>query len=216
MRTGCWRKLLMVPLAVLLTVGSSQGQRKLNFRIFEFGAGPAVVGIQDNDALIQRQFKPSVAASAGLVYSLKRKLAFTTHVMYELKGGKAIQYFEDSELPPVFHNTNASYISFIPGIRRYLGNSSVFIEGGPYVAFLITAGTRRTANGVEQRWGNPYTAFDAGLSASIGVTPMRQQLKGFSMRLVNNLGLADIDHHSGTKEWNNSLSLIVGMRIKMN
>jgi hypothetical protein len=206
---------LLVPLAILLAVGSSQGQRKLNFRIFEFGAGPAVVSIQDNDALIQREFKPSFAASAGLVYSLKRNLCFTAQAMYELKGGKAVQGFEDEELPMAQYNTNSSYISFIPGIRKYLGRSALFLEGGPFVAFLMGSRTRRTLDGNQSQWGNPYTAFDAGVSFSIGITPLRQQLKGLNMRLVNNIGLADIDHHSGTKEWTTSTSLIIGMRIKM-
>lgn len=173
-----------------------------------------MVSIQDNDALIQREFKPSFALSAGLVYSLKRNLRFTAQAMYELKGGKAVQRFDDAEVSPALYNTHSSYISFIPGIRSYLGKSAWFIEGGPYVSFLLFSGTRRTVDGYESQWGNPYTSLDAGLSFSIGVTPMRLVQRGFNMRLVNNLGLVDINHHSGTKEYNTSTSLIVGMRIR--
>jgi hypothetical protein len=197
-------------LFVVLSMTAASGQHKINFRIVEFGGGPAMVSIQDNDPYTLRYPKVSFVASGGLVYSLKRKLSFTTHAMFELKGGRMTRTFAN-ESDPIAFNTYSSYITFAPGIRRYVGDSGFFLEGGPFVSFLLFSHNSR--NGV--RYGNPYAPLDAGLAASIGVTPRRILYKGLNMRLVNHFGLMDIDHHTGIKEFTYTASLIIGMRVRL-
>jgi hypothetical protein len=210
MSKTCFNGIFASCLLVLFSMTSAVGQHKLNFRIFEFGAGPSVVAIQDNDPLSFRYAKPSFVASGGLVYSLKRRLSFTAHAMFELKGGRTTQTFED-ETAPISYDTYSAYITFAPGIRRYVGNTGFFFEGGPFLSFLF--GSRYTRDG--SRYGNPYAPLDAGLSASIGLTPRRMLYKGLNLRLVNQFGLMDIDHHTGTKETTYMTALILGMRIRL-
>jgi hypothetical protein len=202
--------LFTASLLVVLSMTAAWGQHKINFRIVEFGGGPAVVAIQDNDAYTLRYPKASLVASGGLVYSLKRKLSFTAHAMFELKGGRTTQTFED-ESDPVAYNTYSSYITFAPGIRRYVGDSGFFLEGGPFVSFLLFS--KNSRNGVQ--YGNPYAPLDAGVAASIGVTPRRILYKGLNMRLVNHFGLIDINHNTGIKEFTYMASLIIGMRVRL-
>jgi hypothetical protein len=201
---------LLLPVVLWLTVLTAAAQRKLNFRTVELGLGPAMVSLHDNDPLTDRLPKPSFAASAGLVYSLKRNLFITNHVMYELKGGEVNQHFHDSEMPPRYYNYSLSYLSVAPGVRKYISTkSSVFIEGGPFIAFLLGS------NGIKRFEANPISTFDGGVSLSVGYTPRRPQYRGLSMRLVNNTGFKDIGLDTGVKEWTNSLSLIIGMRLRI-
>jgi len=201
----------LVPILIGLFILPANGQRKANFSSLEFGAGPSLVGIYDNSSLTRRYAKLSATAGMGLVYAVKRDVMVTAHLMYERKGGiekqapSGIESFE-KEL-----NTTSSYISFSPGIRRYLGRSSVFVEGGPWIAFLFHS---RTIQNEQTEIGIPFTTLDMGASGSVGVTPRRRELKGWNFRLVNNLGLADVNHDTGTKEWTNALSLIAGIRIR--
>lgn len=206
--------LLIYTILVGITIAPAFGQKKANFRIVEYGAGPSLVAIYDNSSQVTRYPKLSGAATAGLVYSIKRNLSVTAHVMYERKGGKARLVPQDIEAPEIEFNTTSSYLTFAPGVRRYLGSSGVFVEGGPFIAFLFASNTKRYSNGIETHLRNQFTTVDVGFSGSIGVTPMRRQLKGLNFRLVNNLGLVDVNHRTGVKEWTNSLSLIAGMRIR--
>jgi hypothetical protein len=210
MRKWHLKSCLVVPVILLVAIMAASAQRKLNFRSVEMGLGPAMVSIHDNDPLTDRMPKPSFAASAGLVYSLKRNLFITNHVMYELKGGEVMKYFRDGEIPPAYYNYSLSYLSVAPGVRRYIRTkSSVFIEGGPFIAFLMGS------NGQKRFSVNPFSTFDGGVSLSVGYTPNRPQYRGLNLRLVNNTGLRDIGLDTGTKEWTNSLSLIIGMRVRM-
>jgi hypothetical protein len=207
---GYLKTILLVTLVCALTAGAAFGQRKLNFRSVEFGLGPAMVSLHDNDPLVNNSPKPSFSASGGLIYSLKRNLYITTHAMYELKGGKSVQNFPNGEGTPIRYNTTSSYVTFAPGVRRYLFDGDVFLEGGPFVSFLLNSTSSRNPNSYR-----PAT-IDTGASFSIGYTPYRPQYNGLNFRLVNNVGLNDMNLRTGTKEWTNSLAFIVGYRIRMN
>jgi hypothetical protein len=204
------RAVFILFLALMLNIVPAAAQRRLKFRTLEMGLGPAMASLHDNDPNTNRIPKPSFAVSGGLVHSLKRNLFITNHVMYELKGGEALQNFPDTESPPKYYNYSLSYLTVAPGVRRYLRtNGSVFLEGGPFISFLLVS------NKVRLYSVNPFSSFDAGMSLSIGYTPKRKDYKGLTFRLVNNTGFKDVGLDTGWKEWTNSLSLIVGIRIRM-
>lgn len=205
----------LVPVLTLACVTTAFPQRKLNFSTVEFGIGPSLVSIHDNDPDIAIYPKASIAGSAGLVYALKKRLGVTAQVMYERKGGRTVHRPSAVEVPESKYNTTSSYLSFSPGMRRYLANTGVFVEGGPFIAFLFASETVKHVGAAKSEIKNPYASFDAGLSASVGYTPSRNRFQGWNFRLVNNLGVADINHHTGTKEWSNALSLIAGVRFRM-
>ena len=187
------------------------GQRRINSQLFEIGAGPSITSIQDNDPLLLPYGLPSFAASVGLVKAFTTKWCFTLQTMYELKRSKATQHFPDVESEPASYYVTTSYVTFSPSLRRYFGDTGVFLEGGPFVSFLLLGRKMMNDGGI----GSPYAATDVGITTSIGLTPWRKVPKGFNLRLVNNIGLQDIDHHTGTKEWTQSTALILGMRFKM-
>lgn len=215
MGNGFLKSLLALGIAWLLSQATAFGQQ-LNFRWVEFGAGPAMVSLHDNDPRIDRIAKPSFAASAGLLYSLKPNLFITTHAMYELKGGKAVQDGNNPELTPIRYDITSSYLTTVVGVRQYLAGGGVFVEAGPYIAFLLSSSRKFETTAAGARIGRQFTSVDAGGSFSVGYTAARPRYSGFNIRLVNNVGMTDIDLDTGTKEWTNSLALILGMRIQMN
>jgi hypothetical protein len=190
-------------------------RKKPRLSTLEFGAGPSMVSVFDNESKTDWRPKLSGAAGIGLVYPIKRNLSITAHTMIERKGGKVTDRTRDAEFDIEDFNITSTYISFTPGIRRYLGDAGFFIEGGVYVAFLLDSKMSPVVTVMRPPTTGPFAAIDAGVSGAIGVTPYRTKLKGWNFRLVNNLGLSDANLQTGTKESSNSLSLIVGMRMRM-
>ena len=209
MTKWCPNRLFLAVVLLMASIAVS-AQRGWHSSTLEVGAGPSAVTIFDNDSRSHWAPKLSGAASLGLAYAVKRNLSFTAHAMLERKGSNLTEIPEDVESPEQNINITTSYISFIPGIRQYLGDSGFFIEGGPFVAFLLSSKATQDSYGR----GGPFASVDAGISGSIGANPFRSSLKGWHFRLVNNLGLIDANHRTGRKETTNSLSLIVGMRMR--
>ena len=85
--------------------------------------------------------------SAGLLHAFSSKLSLNFKLIFESKGSKnedfaATQNRSDPSIlikGTIINKIKPTYISFAPLLRYHIGSTKLFIEGGPYISYLLSA-----------------------------------------------------------------------------
>lgn len=212
------------------------------FRIFkgvdeiEVTIGPSLISLyNENIRKDIRQPKVGLIARVGLLYKLNERITLSTNLAYEKKGSKISQnvwYYDPSidstncqctvSLGESDYNSNLNYVSVISTIRLHSKGIGLYIDAGLFINYLVKAqGVRENSwdNTIEYSYlMNNFKKYDAGISLSVGYQFQINGRLSFSIQLMNNYGLLNINNTKVVEGFSrtNSLSFQTGLNYKFN
>jgi len=202
----------------LTTTVYSWGQsNKLNMGIE--GGPSSIFLIENNSNSTPLKTKPNnIGYSGGLFlqYKVNNLLTIRTSISYERKGNKetfdSLSYTGSTIISTIQKNTNLDYLIMPILVRANFGRQiQFFINGGPYLAYLIKQATVIKLNNVpKQEFNLQYGfKFDYGISTGMGLSfPINEQFSA-SLEVRNNLGLRNLDNYERSKT--NSTNILLGL-----
>ncbi len=181
-----------------------------------------------------KRIKIGFVGSFGLLHCLNSKLSLNFKLIFESKGIRT----ENAAATPnrndpnsfvtgkIAFTTKLSYLSFAPLLRYQLGNTNIFVEGGPYLGYLLR-GTYYEETSFTDPAYNYHTTFNAqndntfkeldfGASASLGYKIKINELNNVTIQVMDNIGLVDIINKSGphNASKNTAISFLIGISLR--
>ncbi|MGJ8666261.1 MAG: porin family protein [Patiriisocius sp.] len=171
-------------LTTILIVNISYSQSDISFGI---NGGATFSSIRGNEAADESKSSLDVLIGIAVVYPTSDKLSIKTNLNYERKSVNV----ESFSVENVTIRSTYSYVS-LPVMVKYnfSDSNSFYINGGPFVAFLINANSKAD-EGPDFEFTDLNKNIDAGISFGIG---KRIELSNnyLDIEIRNNLGLVNI------------------------
>lgn len=161
----------------------------------------------------------------SLTYPLKEKVSFRVELNYERKTQKAdniVEIRNSFEEPAQLYNfTSKRHFDYLvmPILLHYqfTDKNSFFVNGGPFVGYLLNATLTSDLNVPELNadvdLSNDYKKLDYGFTVGLGKHFNIGSQNSIHLEIRNNLGLAKINKNdvwNGGHVQTNSLSFMVG------
>jgi opacity protein-like surface antigen len=196
-----------------------------------FGTGLNVTSLHGADLKRYYDWQYSVPVSLQLRYSFSEALSLVANIAYESKGCKGINMkLVDMEGKNLGSNHSFNYTYnyiTVPLLVRYqFKNGPIFINGGPYVGYLLKY-TESFANTELDRTSD-MKKMDLGFSFGAGVKFPLSDKWNLTAEIRNNLGLTNIRMSNDTYTsapihpvtdlnpvYTNSTNVLVGIHYKL-
>jgi len=190
---------------IILTILLSSLSYAQNDIKFGINGGATFSSIRGNEAADESKSSLDFLIGVTVDYPINEKLSIKTNLNYERKSVNV----ESFSVENVNIRSTYSYIT-LPVLLKY-NFDSFYINGGPFVGFLINANSKSDDGGPDFEFTDLNRNIDAGVSLGIG---KRIDLSNnyLDIEIRNNLGLVNISEvevlNDGTIK-TNSLNLIL-------
>ncbi|HEX2921418.1 MAG TPA: porin family protein [Bacteroidales bacterium] len=159
------------------------------------------------------EVSPGYIAGGTLTYQFKRGISLQSELNYQRKGVKVVSSLNETNKAV---KTSLNYLSVPLLIKKSVnspaanGSFEVTFFGGPYVAYLLSAESRKTDSPAEEEAIEAQEEkYDSGILLGGGTSYILNNGSSINVELRYGMGLAKIDK-SNTDLRNKSLGLIIG------
>lgn len=205
------KNLLSTIIAGLLFALTTQAQHELKLGI---NAGLNYPDVRGNNNAKYQNFKMGYLVGISLDYYLTENLSIKTNVNYEQKLEKFRTIFFNNQVEVIdeeYYTQTYKYIN-LPLLLKYeLFNSAFFINGGPFLNYLI-------AQPDDSEYRTEKKNLDFGFSAGIGTNISINEKNNLCIEIRNDLGLIDTGglpkFVDGTLK-TNTIKLIIGWNLRI-
>gem|GEM_PF-6793578 len=230
-------KIAIAIIVSLLLTNHSSGQNKFKalrwFDEINLSIGPSITSLNGQQNSSTRRTKIGFVGSAGLLHAFSSKLSLNFKLIFESKGSKnedfaATQNRSDPSIlikGTIINKIKPTYISFAPLLRYHIGSTKLFIEGGPYISYLLSAVWDIETSFSDPAYNyhtffnmqndNAFAELDYGASMSIGYKIPFGDKRGITVQVMDNIGLADIINksYSQTTIETRAISFLIGFNL---